>query len=428
MKEQQRLLSHSSVEAFRFDSDVKDRYYIPWRTAAEAAARIQKGEKVLTILPTKKEFNEYLTFLSTTLLDGKSIPTLFTPDEDYLMDIDIKNYLLPELFDRTNHGSMTIVHPYQATPEFYEWASTLEEERGVKIYADPKKEDDRFWWGHKGAYHRWMDDLQTASPYELLGLPMAKGFLAQNKAELSRAKTMLPTDEVVVKGIHGAGGYEIQFLKTQKDIDDYEWPYDPLTKQHMPVAVQEKLSIAHDEFGERSYSLQFSGQELFGRLTRQIMNGREWVGNRIPSGVSEEFEQKALAIAKVFLQNAKPVGDGGIDIADVNGEPYIIEVNGGRPTGATMPKRFKDAFAINAPHFIFQKVTPGAMTAHEAWDILQGTNIPGSHQKIVFQTEQQTGVFPIVWLNDSWALLGSFGKSFEEANAQLLQARYALGV
>lgn len=428
MSERLTVLSHSSIEAYRSDPDVEDRYYIPWRAAAEAAARIERGQQVVTILPERKAFNEYLTLLQMKLLDGREIPTLFTPDEDYLMDADIRKYLLPDLLRRFN--SNTTLHPYQATPEFYDWAGILEREKGVKIYADRKREDLRWWWGHKGAYHRWIDDLDTPSPLEELGLPIPKGYVAQTKDELLVAKRMLPTEVAVAKPIFGAGGFQIEFL-TDDNIDQYEWPFDPITNQRMPVAVQERLEIARDEFGERVFSYQFETKHPMGRLTRQIMDretGKVWSGNRVPADVSPQFEAKSKQIVHTLVSHTQPFGDGGVDIADVHGQPVIIEVNGGRPTGAHMPKRFQEAFAPKAPHFVFQKVEPNGYSPIQVWDMLEGARMPRSNEKVVFQPERQQGVFPIVWLPHSWGMLASFGQSFEEANDQLLAARDRIGV
>ncbi len=427
MKEGLKVLSHSSIEEYLFDTDVEDRYYIPWRAAAEAAARIELGQQVLTILPKREAFNEYLTLLQMKLLGGRSIPTLFTPDEDYLMDTDIKKYLMDTLRGRFNRS--TTIHPYQATPEFYDWAGELEQ-KGVKIYADRKRKDLRDWWGHKGAYHRWIDDLDTPTQFEGLHLPIPRGYVAQNHGELLVAKKLLPTDTVVAKPIFGAGGFQIEFLDDD-NIDTYEWPTDPTTEKPMPVAVQERLRIGRDEFGERVFSYQFEGPQPMGRLTRQIMDqetGKVWSGNRVPADVTPEFERRAKDVVHTLVMKTKPKGDGGVDIADVDGEPVIIEVNGGRPTGAHMPKRFQQAFAPEAPHFVFQKVEPNGYSPFDIWDRLEGGNLPRTNETLVFQRERQRGVFPLVWLPNSWGMLASFGGSFEEANNQLLAARDRIGV
>jgi len=429
MKEKyNRIIAHSSVEAYRNDGDDEDRYYIPWRVAAEAAGRIKNGERVLTVLPRKDRFNEYLTLLSEVLLKGTPIPTLFTPDNDYLMDVDIRHHLLPQLSGMVDRD--TTVIPYQATNEFYDWAQVLEQENGIKIYADRKREDLRFWWGHKGAYHRWMDDIETPSPYENIGISIPRGYIAQNYEELEGARSLLGSG-IVVKPIFGAGGFQIEKFGETENLSGYDWPIDPHTKRNMPVAVQECLPISNDIFGERVYSHQFAGQQLQGRLTRQIMDfdtGRQWIGNRIPAGVSVDFERKADRLCEMLIDRINPLGDGGIDLAEVLGEPVLIEVNGGRPTGATGPKIFQASFAPDAPHFIFTKVAPNGYSAHDAWDSLHRVTAPRSKRKIVFQERTRRGVFPMVWLNDSWGMLASFGDSYEEADSQLKQARDKLGV
>ncbi len=423
MKEQQIILSHSSIREYENDGDDQDRYYLPWRVSAEAAARVNMGQKVLTILPRYQQFEESLTLLETELLGGRRLGRIYTSDTSYLMDEDIARELGEDLKSRVNSG--TVIHPYQATDEFQVWARPLQE-RGAQVFGDEKDRTDRFWWGQKGAYHRWIDDLSTPSLSEKLKIPVPRGFIAKNSEEAHEASEMLGTKAVVLKPIYGAGGFRIGFCETVEDIDKYEWPVDQITGQPMPVAVQEKVEIAHDELGEKTFSLQFNGESVFGSLTRQIVHDSEWSGNISPSGVSSDFEKLCTKYAAILLGKISPKGSGGIDFADFNGRPIILEVNGGRPTGAHTPKHFKQSFVPDAPFFMFEKVVPGKLTAHESWDLLKSYCPPGDSQPLGLDRERQSGVFPIVWLKDSWGMLAAFGESFQKVHKQLSQAKEVL--
>jgi len=413
----ERLFSHSSIKEYENDGDDQDRYYLPWRVAAEVAARQKMGQKVSIILPKHSEFEEYLELLESELLDGGRINRLYTPDNSYLMDEDIKTNLLSELLDLTHQK--TILHPYKATDEFYSWAKVLQSLKGVRVYADRANPNDRFWWGHKGAYHRWIDDLSTPSFAENFDLTVPKGFIAKDKAEVFRAISIIGK-KVVLKPILGAGGFRIGFCETKEDVDCYEWPIDALAGDPMPVAVQEKLDIEKDSLGERVFSLQFADGRVYGLLTRQKVSNTEWCGNIIPAGVSESFELSCQNQADQLLSCIKPTGDGGIDFADVRGIPVILEVNGGRPTGAHIPKRFKEAFAPNSAHFVFEKVDINGDHAFDVWDKLSSNKLNLS--------ADQTGVFPLVWLYKSWGMLGSFAHTLEESATKLRRARDIIGV
>jgi len=425
MKERtQRILAHSSIREYESDPDVQDRYYIPWRVSVEAAARINRREKVELILPQHKPFEEFMSFLERELLEGTPIPRIYTSDTNYLMDVDIKKELSNDLAGVVD--SRTVIHPYQATPEFFSWARPLQEEKGVEVFGDKKEMGDRAWWGQKGAYHRWIDDLGTASLSEKARVPFPRGYVVSTKEQVLRVAEMLGTEKLVLKPIYGAGGFQIGFIEGAKDLYDYEWPLDPLSDKPMPIAVQEMLQISKDDVGEKVYSLQFNGGDVFGSLTRQLLHDAEWSGNMVPSGASSEFEFLCVKYAKRLLALIQPKGSGGIDYADVGGNPVILEVNGGRPTGAHSPKHFKESFAPNAGAFIFEKIDPGSLSAHEAWDLLKSRTVPGKTHTLGFDKTTQTGVFPIVWLQNSWGMIASMGNSEHEVQKQLLIAKELL--
>lgn len=423
--EKERIITHSSIKEYENDGDDQDRYYLPWRAAVEVAARMKLGEQVRLIIPRHEEFEEYIELLEQELLQGRKIARMYTSDKNYLMDEDIKLELLDEL--NRICGKNMIIHPYQATDEFYAWASVLQERGTVQIFSDKKERKNPFWWGHKGAYHRWINDLLTHSLSERYHLPFPRGFIACSRQELEKAVSLLETTGVVLKPIFGAGGFQIGFCSNIDDILSYEWPIDPLTNKEMPIAVQEKLKISRDDSGERLFSMQFNKLKLFGRLTRQRMDSTEWCGNEIPAGVPTQFEEECYKYTRKLINLVKPKGSGGIDFADVNGRPVILEVNGGRPTGVHVPKYFKEAFVSNARHFIFEKVSVGNYTAHEVWDILRSKSISGS-RPLALQKETPVGIFPIVWLKGSWGMLASFGDTYEEADRQLKTARETLGL
>lgn len=423
------IIAHSSLAEYEFDGDDADRYYLPARGLAEAPAYIQQGVSTLVIVPRHQAIGELARFYQKTLLRGKNIDLIETPDDNYLMDRDIsgKDEVLAEVLNRLKPGRV-MLYPYGVTDEFMSWARLLIE-RGCVLIGDKKRYLDRKWWGHKAGLHRWLDDLDELSFAELVGLPVATGYVAQNKKELLKASRLLHTTQVILKPYILSGGFKMRICNSREDIESYEMPMMPRfidqDERLMPVAVEKVLDIERDEMGEMVYSAQFTGANMVGGLTRQVIHGGlHWGGNVVPSGASGLFEHRVENIVNRFLTCANPQGPGGVDLASVNGKPIILEINGGRPTGAHSPKMFKTVFSPYSEAAIFEKEDREGlldMDVEYVWDKLNTTTF--KNKPMAFNLETGYGVYPLVWLKGLWSMLVAFGESISDSKSRIEEAK-----
>lgn len=424
------VIAHSSLAEYEFDGDDGDRYYLPVRGLADAPSFAKNGRTPIVIVPSYKPIRDLACFYEKTLNGGQHFQIIETPDEKYLMDQDIaaSPEILSELRNR-NCRERIELYPYGVTEEFLSWAQPLIEE-GAVLIGDKKRYLDTRWWGHKGGLHRWIDNLDSPSFAEESSIKVADGFVARNKEEIIKACELLGTYKVMLKPYILSGGFDMKACSNVDDINEYKIPAMPGGKEgdEMPVAVEVLLDIDKDEHGELAYSIQFTGSRLVGQLTRQLVHGgTHWVGNQIPAGTSEEFESEALNMVSDFLLHGKPQGPGGVDIVSVKGKPVIMEINGGRPTGAHNPKMFKETFAPQAIFTIFEKedkVDLLRIDVETVWDRLNSQNY--NNIPLAFNVDTQQGVYPLVWMKDMWSMLISFGESFSDCKTKLEAAKSIL--
>ncbi len=426
------LIAHSSLAEYEFDGDDLDRYYLPARGMADAPAEIKRGRLPFVIVPRKREIRELAFFYQYTLLNGAGIELVETKDRQYLMDKDIADDpdILEELLSISREGRLEL-YPYGVTDEFLLWASPLVN-GGVRMVGDKKEYFDPMWWGHKGGLHRWIENLERPSFAEIAGLHVAEGYIARDKDQIVHACKLLGSYRVMLKPYILSGGFEMKRCENLDDVLSYVLPKMPknisLSEEEMPIAVECLLDIDEDSFGELAYSSQFIGPKVIGKLTRQIVHGgKHWAGNYVPSGATSQFERKAAYGVRKFLSFARPEGPGGVDIASVDGEPVILEINGGRPTGAHNPKQFKEAFSPCSPVAIFEKEDRAeliSLDVNAAWERLRAKEFKGV--ELSFSAYTGLGVYPLVWLQGMWSMLISFGETLEQVTGQLEEAKSIL--
>lgn len=427
------IIAHSSLAEYEFDGDDLDKYYLPARGLAEAPAFSRRGQRSTVIVPQSDQIRQLADFYRHTILDKGSVLDLIeTPDSQYLMDRDIfeSEEVMREIL-QINRSGMTEIYPYAITDEFMQWAKILIDDGSV-VVGDKKRYLDPKWWGHKGGLHRWISSLDQPSFAEESGLPVAEGYVARNQEEILQACNLLGTHGVMLKPYILSGGFDMQACRSKEDVESYRIPLMPTSmggpQELMPVAVEELLDIDVDSNGENVYSMQFTGNKVLGKLTRQLVHGgTHWIGNQEPSGATGGFEREAEIIVRRFLSYAKPNGPGGVDIASVRGKPVVLEINGGRPTGAHNPKNFKLAYAPSAVATVFEKEDRADMLAIDvetAWDRLKGKIY--NNRPLAFSKETQVGVYPLVWLEGMWAMLIAFGESPEISRAMLEESKTLL--
>ena len=429
-KPNQIIIAHSSLAEYEFDGDDGDRYYLPARGLADAPAFIKDGRTPVVIVPSYQPIRDLAHFYERTLNGGKQFDIVETDDNHYLMDRDIatSDTILADL-NKRNGNEVIELYPYGVTDEFLSWAQPLID-KGAVLVGDKKRYLDTRWWGHKGGLHRWVDNLHCPSFAEKSGMIVADGFVARNKDEMLEACDLLGTHNVMLKPYILSGGFDMKACSTPEDVADYKIPLMPGGKkgEEMPVAVEKLLDIDKDQHGELAYSLQFTGTRLVGKLTRQLVHGvTHWVGNQIPAETSDEFEKEAIDMVQNFLSKGAPQGPGGVDIVSVKGKPVIMEINGGRPTGAHNPKMFKEAFAPKAPATIFEKednVDLLGTNVETVWDRLSTKNYKRS--PLAFNPKTQLGVYPLVWMKNMWSMLISFGMDMNDSKARLEEAKKIL--
>lgn len=424
------IIAHSSLAEYEFDGDDGDRYYLPARGLADAPSFAKKGRTPVVIVPSCPPIRDLTHFYERTLNGGKRLEIIETSNEQYLMDHDIAadQDILSEL-RRRNKNERIELYPYGVTDEFLTWAQPLIDE-GAVLVGDKKRYLDTRWWGHKGGLHRWIDNLNCPSFIEETIMMVADGFVARNKEEIRKACELLGTYKVMLKPYILSGGFDMKACSNPEDVNNYKIPTMPGGKdgEEMPIAVEKLLDIDRDQYGELAYSIQFTGSKLIGRLTRQLVHDvTHWVGNQIPAETSEEFENEAMSMILDFLSLGRPQGPGGVDIVSVKGKPVIMEINGGRPTGAHNPKMFKEAFAPKAVATIFEKEDKTdllGIDVETVWDRLNCQNYKNS--PLAFNAEAQRGVYPLVWIKGMWSMLISFGNSVSDSRAMLDEAKRIL--
>ncbi|EKE05793.1 MAG: hypothetical protein ACD_19C00176G0015 [uncultured bacterium] len=424
------VIAHSSLAEYEFDGDDGDRYYLPARGLADAPSFAKNGRTPIIIVPEHSGIRDLAHFYEKTLNEDKPFELIETCDANYLMDRDIalSDEILSGLRKRNNAERIEL-YPYGVTNEFLSWAQPLIQE-GAVLVGDKKQYINKRWWGHKGGLHRWVESLDVPSFIEGTGMIVAEGFVARNKEEIIKACELLDTYKVMLKPYILSGGFDMKACSGIEDIKNYKIPVMPGGREYeeMPIAVEKLLKIDKDQYGELVYSIQFTGNKLIGRLTRQLVHGvTHWVGNQIPAETSEKFEREALEMVSGFLIQGKPQGPGGIDIISVKGRPVIMEINGGRPTGAHNPKMFREAFAPRATATIFEKEDKADLLnidVNEAWYKLNVKTYKNS--PLAFNQETQQGVYPLVWVKGLWSMLIAFGNSISDSRAKLEEAKATL--
>ncbi len=424
------VIAHSSLAEYEFDGDDADRYYLPARGVTDAASLNKSGRIPIVIVPPHPTIRDLVHFYERTLNNGIKLDIIETSDNNYLMDRDIA--ASPEILSdlsRINKNGGIEIYPYGVTKELLSWAQPLINQ-GAVLVGDEKKYLDKKWWGHKAGLHRWIDNLDCPSFADESGLVVAPGYVAKNHEEIVKACKLLGTYNVMLKPYILSGGFDMKACTCIEDINNYKIPLMPgeNNTEEMPIAVEALLDIDRDAYGELAYSIQFTGDKLIGRLTRQLVHGgTHWSGNQIPAETSKEFERKAMDMARKFVAYGKPQGPGGVDIISVNRKPVIMEINGGRPTGAHSPKMFKNAFAPKAVATIFEKEDQKQLlgiSVETAWDRLRTRNY--KHTPLAFDINTQHGVYPLIWMQGMWSMLISFGDSIPDCRARLEEAKNLL--
>ena len=113
-----------------------------------------------------------------------------------------------------------------------------------------------------------------------------------------------------------------------------------------------------------------------------------------------------------------------MDMVSINGNPIVLEINGGRPTASRNPMMFKLAFSPNSKSFVFEKETRSNLLTIDvktAWSRLNKTIY--HNRPLAFNQKTEYGVYPLVWLKGLWAMLIAFSDSPEVSQAILKKAK-----
>jgi len=149
-----------------------------------------------------------------------------------------------------------------------------------------------------------------------------------SKAFLRAANRL--TLPIVVKPLHGSGGFHTRVLRSQEEVERYAKRHPFSSSQ--PMLVQEHISgtdASVSVMGTGSHSMAISVNEQLIGLPR-LGKGRTkaYCGNVVPLQASPEVVKRLAGIAEEMTARLGLIGSNGFDfVVSSDGTPYFMEVN-----------------------------------------------------------------------------------------------------
>ena len=197
------------------------------------------------------------------------------------------------------------------------------------------------------------------------GIHVPRGFTCITHDELVAAYAAMKNagvEKIVLKPSWSSSGSGIKMDVTEAQIAKYKWD-----SSKGSIVLEEFLAVDVDPTDGRARwpVVHFLARSRCGEVVEQLIAGTaSYNGTVSPcdigAAVSNRVQEVAGELAEVFGFS----GFWGIDLLVHKNEPYLIDLNSGRPNGGHVPKIFVSLHAPNQPFkFWKEKHVSGQLTA-----------------------------------------------------------------
>lgn len=409
-KSDYKLYVHGSIPEYQFDGDDKDKKYLPARAAIYAV----NSPETMVFLPDSEEVKDFIDDFKQVIYDvfsSSSVPMNFEyidqEPETYLLDVAI-NQSFRDYQERIKDwaGDEKVnVEPYSNTYDLRKWVSKMDRsDLDISINIPERVYfDDLDSVQHRGGWSRDINTPNEPSLPEKFGIKYPISYKINNREDAIKAFEAISNEtgkaDAFFKPVFSSGGYTIKRIESVEDIDAAyknmeNNNLDTLFDRRMPIEIQQTLDI------EEQYSFQYqNGEVITPNLLSQQLGEIKWEGN-----VFNTFGNGLLAQTGELIRNIERMsketdeffefGIGGFDLAESNGELFVIEHNGGRPTGAFPAIHAANLFGVAHKPFLMRKALDIDAPLKDVWAKLKESGL-------AYNQNTKSGIFPISWLEGS---------------------------
>ena len=243
-----------------------------------------------------------------------------------------------------------------------------------------------------------------------------RGFTCVDKDELVAADTALRAAGVagvVLKPSWSSSGSGIVVNISAEDVASYEWN---ITKGSIVLEEFLEVDVDPSDGKARWPVVHFLARSRCGEVVEQLIAGTtSYNGTVSPSDINSVVEARVLAVSTTLAEVFGFNGFWGIDLLVHKGEPYLIDLNSGRPNGGHVPKIFVSLHAPNQP-FKFWK------EKHVASD-LTAAKLHGAFIKagLAFTSKEKRGLIILHVFPGVIATIMAIGRNKKDLAALLAQ-------
>jgi hypothetical protein len=398
------IYDHSSIPEYVSDGD-PDNWYLPSRASVYGVNRLDR----LVVLPDAESVSVYAMQFRDIVdeLEQAAPNFVMIPDVDYLLDQSIRQNL-GTITERLNGNGRYRVHPYSNNIFLRAWVNELNKMgfdinicMPERVYYSNLKDIS-----HRGGWGRWVENeagrTDESSFPEDWGIPYPTSYIGQGLEQIRQAYRLTTEtsghDSVYFKPIFSGGGFTIRKLDSDEELQGYYSELQSaggltLFDKEIPVEIQEEIP---DVIGFASLQY-YQGRIITpGGLTRQIVDGDNWVGNIFNSQLQGPLGNQHLDIFSRFRQGTLSVNGhngfvGGLDFAIQRCEGHerlvVLENNGSREVGANPAIALADSFDVSDKPFLIRKVSNPRCDLRTFWEMLK-------LEGMQYDPQTKGGVFP----------------------------------
>lgn len=200
----------------------------------------------------------------------------------------------------------------------------------------------------KGPDDVMLDVMRHPKTGEPMDIHVPRGFTCFNHDQLMVAEKIMRDAgiKIVLKPSWESSGKGIIVGVTHEEIEAMKWNPDK-----GEIVLEEFLDADKNADGSLLLPVvHFVARSQYGEIVEQLIAGTTTYNGTIsPSRVPTPAKDRVKVVTELLADAMDLSGFWGVDFLMVKGEPYLIDLNTGRPNGGHVPKIFAARFAPKRP-------------------------------------------------------------------------------